>query len=79
MHFSLDRAKSHCRNYTHFLVINPRRACAARFTVVAVSVCLSVCLCVSPLSDISTLELLFVMKPLSRTQRAMKVEIAFSL
>ena len=28
------------------LVVNPRRACAARVTVVAVSVCLSVCLCV---------------------------------
>ena len=29
-----------------FVVVNPRRACAARVTVVAVSVCVSVCLSV---------------------------------
>ena len=27
-------------------IINPRRACAARVTVVVLSVCLSVCVCV---------------------------------
>ena len=59
------------------LLINPRRACAARVTVVAVSVCLSVC----PLSHISPLELLFVLKTVSRTQWATKVKkfVAFSL
>ena len=56
--------------------INPRRACAARVTVVG-SVCLSVCL----LSHISPLERLFVLKTLSRTQRATKVKkfVGFSL
>ena len=53
-------------------VINPRRACAARVTVVG-----SVCL----LSHISPMERLFVLKTLSRTQRATKVKIfvGFSL
>ena len=57
-------------------LINPRRACAARVTVVG-SVCLSVCL----LSHISPLERLFVLKTLSRTQRATKVKkfVGFSL
>ena len=31
------------------VVINPRRACAARVTVVGLSVCLCVCVCVSTL------------------------------
>ena len=31
-------------SYIH-AIINPRRACAARVTVVVLSVCLSVCLC----------------------------------
>ena len=52
-------------------LINPRRACAARVTVVVVSVCLSVC----PLSHISPLGLLFVVKTLLRTQQATKVKI----
>ena len=57
--------------------INPRRACAARVTVVGFSVCLSVCL----LSHISPMERLFVLKTLSRTQRATKVKkfVGFSL
>ena len=50
------------------LVFNPRRTCAARVTVVVVSVCLSVCVCVCLLSHISLLEHLFVLKTLSRTQ-----------
>ena len=56
-------------------VINPRRACAARVTVVVMSVSLSVCLSVTPL------ERLFVLKTLSRTQRATKVKkfVGFSL
>ena len=29
-----------------FILINPRRACAARVTVVVLCVCLSVCLCI---------------------------------
>ena len=33
-------------HYIHW-IINPQRACAARVTVLAVSVCLSVCVCVS--------------------------------
>ena len=59
------------------VVINPRRACAARVTVVG----LSVCVCVCPLSDISPLERLFVLKSISRTQRATKVKnfVGFSL
>ena len=54
------------------LIINPRRACAARVTVVG-----SVCL----LSHISPMERLFVLKTLSRTQRATKVKkfVGFSL
>ena len=53
-------------------LVNPRRACAARVTVVG-----SVCL----LSHISPMERLFVLKTLSRTQRATKVKIfvGFSL
>ena len=47
-------------------VINPRRACAARVTVVGLSVC--------PLVNISLLERLFVLKTLSHTQRATKVK-----
>ena len=50
-------------------VINPRRACAARVTVLG-----SVCLCVCLLSHISPTERLFVLKTLSRTQRATKVK-----
>ena len=66
---------------TMSVVINPRRACAARVTVVVMSVCLSVCLCVCPLSHISPMERLFVLKTLSRTQRATKVKkfVGFSL
>ena len=52
------------------MVINPRRACAARVTVVG-SVCVSVCL----LSHISPMERLFILKTLSHTQRATKVKI----
>ena len=57
-------------------VVNPRRACAARVTVVG-----SVCLCVCLLSHISPMERLFVLKTLSRTQRATKVKkfVGFSL
>ena len=60
--------------------INPRRACAARVTVV-VRVCLSVCLSVCLLSQNSPLERLFVLKILSRTQRAEEVKkyVGFSL
>ena len=54
-------------------IINPRRACAARVTVVGLSVC--------PLVNISLLERLFVLKTLSHTQRATKVKkyVGFSL
>ena len=57
---------------TKFIIINPRRACAARVTVVG-----SVC----PLSHISPMERLFVLKTLSRTQPATKVKkfVGFSL
>ena len=51
---------------TLVLFINPRRACAARVTVVVLCVCL--------LSHISPMERLFVLKMLSRTQRATKVK-----
>ena len=59
------------------IIINPRRACAARVTVVAVSVCVSVC----PLSHISPPGLLFVVKTQLRTQQATKVKkfVVFSL
>ena len=62
------------------LFINPRRACAARVTVVG-SVCLCVCVSVYLLSHISPMERLFVLKTLSRTQRATKVKkfVGFSL
>ena len=58
------------------IIINPRRACAARVTVVG-----SVCVCVCLLSHISPMERLFVLKTLSRTQRATKVKkfVGFSL
>ena len=57
-------------------LVNPRRACAARVTVVG-----SVSLCVCLLSHISPMERLFVLKMLSRTQRATKVKrfVGFSL
>ena len=53
-------------------IINPQRACAARVTVVG-SVCLS--------GHISPMERLFVLKTLSRTERATKVKmfVGFSL
>ena len=56
------------------VLVNPRRACAARVTVVA-------CVCVCPLIDISPLERLFVLKTIPRTQRATKVKkfVGFSL
>ena len=55
-----------CNTHTHVHRFNnPRRACAARVTVVDF-----VCL----LSHISPLERLFVLKTLSRTQRATKVK-----
>ena len=65
-----------CTVWIRDKVINPRRTCAARVTVVG-SVCLFVCL----LSHISPLECLFVLKTLSRTQRATKVKkfVGFSL
>ena len=54
-------------------VINPRRACAARVTVVGFSVC--------PLVANSLQERLFVFKLLSHTLRATKVKkfVGFSL
>ena len=36
--------------HVHSVFINPRRACAARVTVVVLSVCLSVCLSVTTFS-----------------------------
>ena len=53
-------------------VVNLWHVCAARVTVVAVSVYLCVCVCL--LSHISPLGLLFVIKTLSPTQRATKVK-----
>ena len=35
--------------YSTWFVINPRRACAARVTVVVLRVCMCVCMCVCPL------------------------------
>ena len=52
------------------IFINPRHACTARVTVVDLSFCLSV----RPLSHISPLERLFLLKTLSRTQWATKVK-----
>ena len=57
--------------YWYNAVINPRRACAARVTVIG-SVCVCVCVCL--LSHISPTERLFVLKTLSRTQWATKVK-----
>ena len=54
--------------------INPRRACAARVTVVGLCVRPSVRPSVRPLIDNSLLERLLVLKTLSRTQWATKVE-----
>ena len=77
-HFSMRISRVYTRMIhrrgfsTLVLFINPRRACAARVTVVG-----SVCL----LSHISPMERLFVLKTLSRTQRATKVKkfVGFSL
>ena len=59
-------------------IINPRRACAARVTVVnpwrACAARVTVVGCVCLLSHISPMERLFVLKTLSRTQRATKVK-----
>ena len=59
--------------------LNPWRTCTARVTVVAVSVC--VCVCVCPLSHISPLGLLFVLKTRLHTHWATKVKkvVAFSM
>ena len=58
----------------HWLLINPRCACAERVMVVG-----SVCVCL--LSQNSPLEHLFVLKILSRTQQATEVKkyVGFSL
>ena len=53
-------------------IITPRRACAARVTVVVLCVCVRVCVCVC---HISLMKRLFVLKTLSRTERATKVKI----
>ena len=58
-------------DFSQLSAINPLRACA-RVTVVAVSVCL--CACVCPLSHISPLGFLFVVKTLQPTQWATKVK-----
>ena len=74
---STERKKEAATYMLVFLpVINPRHACAARVTVVG-----SVCVCVCLLSHISPMERLFVLKTLSRTQRATKVKkyLGFSL
>ena len=63
-----------CYTHTHG-IINPRRACAARVTVVG-SVCLSVCLSVCPLSHISPMERLFVLKT---RETKVKKFVGFSL
>ena len=56
-----------------FIYSYPRRACAARVTVLGYgSVCVCVCVCL--LSHISPTDRLFVLKTLSRTQRATKVK-----
>ena len=62
-------------------VVNPRRACTVRVRVHSYRLCLSVCLSVCLLSDMSPLELLFVLKMLSHTQWTTQVEkfVAFSL
>ena len=83
IHISINRTPEcpalrtvHVR-HTIRVLVNPRRACAARVTVVGLSVCLFVC----PLVNISLLERLFVLKTLSHTQRATKVKkyVGFSL
>ena len=76
----LDTRMIHRRGFsTLVLFINPRRACAARVTVVVMSVCQSVCLSVC--LSVTPLERLFVLKTLSHTQRATKVKkfVGFSL
>ena len=55
----------------YFEIFDPRRAYAARVTIVG----LSVCVCVCPLVNISRLEHLFILKTLSYTQRAAKVKM----
>ena len=75
-------ASVHARTPRVLHFINPRRACTARVTVVgSVCVCGCVCVCVCLLSQISPLEHLFVLKILSRTQRATEVKkfVGFSL
>ena len=62
--------KKHICMYKYYLyIINPPRACVAKVTVVGY-VCLSVCL----LSHISPLECLFILKSMSRTQRAPNIK-----
>ena len=100
-HFSssLSNGRGNEANLSHDLcvmqfvsIINSRRACTARVTVVdsvcpsvclsvCPSVCLSVCLSVCPLSHISPLEHFFLLKTLLRTQWATKVKnvVEFSL
>ena len=72
---TIERCMDGCRTsllIAGVVLVNPRRACAARVMVVAVSVYLSVYLC--PLSHISLLGLLFVVKTLPSTQQATKVK-----
>ena len=73
----LHAVSSPCILYSFTMIINYRHACATSVTVVVVSVCVSVC----PLSHISPLECLFVVKTLPHTQYSTKVKkyVAFSL
>ena len=65
-----------CCKWLNKCVVNPQHARAVRVTVVV-----PVCVCVCLLSQISPLGRLFVLKILSRTQWATKVEkfVGFSL
>ena len=49
-----------------YTIINPRRACAARVTVLGLSVCLSVCLSVRRLANLAVQE---TGQPMTATNR----------
>ena len=60
-------------------IINPRRACAARVTVVGLCVCLSVCLCVDDYSRTTGYEAAYERYQQLQCYKGMKINVAILL
>ena len=65
--------------FTRVLIINPRRACAARVTVVVLCVCLSVCLFVDDYSRTTGYEAAYEPYQHLQCHKGTKIKIAILL